>query len=118
MQGGEVLTPVTAQNTEYFTLIGNLDYRIPPNWNVYVKGVYETARVSKSNGIFEKGNYRTSWNAQACVEYFPMKNSELLIFAHLLYKGYSLSDRAKTIGGISADKQRFSIGLVYSIPVF
>lgn len=118
MQGGGVLTPVTAQNTEYFTLIGNLDYRIHPNWNVYVKGVYETARVSKSNGIFEKGNYRTSWNAQACVEYFPMKNSELLIFAHLLYKGYSLSDRAKIIGGISADKQRFSIGLVYSIPVF
>lgn len=118
LQGGNIMNPVTAQNTEYFTLIGNLDYRIHPNWNVYVKGVYETARVYKSNGIFEKGNYRSSWNAQACVEYFPMKNSELLIFAHVLYKGYSLNERAKTIGGICADKQRFSIGLVYSIPVF
>ncbi len=117
-QGNSQPAAVTAQNTEYFTLIGNVDYRIHPHWNVYVKGVYETARVYKSNGPFEKGSYRTSWNAQACVEYFPMKNSELLIFAHLLYKGYSLTDRAKSMGGSCADKQRFSIGLVYSIPVF
>lgn len=117
-QGTDMLSPATAQNTEYFTLIGNVDYRIHPNWNVYVKGVYETARVYKSNGLFEKGNYRTSWNAQACVEYFPMRNSELLIFAHLLYKGYSLTERAKALGGNCPDQQRFSIGLVYSIPVF
>ena len=118
LQGSNVQMPVTAQNTEYFTLIGNLDYRIHPNWNVYVKGVYETARVYKANGPFEKGNYRTSWNAQACVEYFPLKNSELLVFAHLLYKGYSLSGRSKLLGGVCPDNQRFSIGLVYSIPVF
>lgn len=117
-QSSDLPMAVTAQNTEYFTLIGNVDYRIHPHWNVYVKGVYETARVYKANGPFEKGIYRTSWNAQACVEYFPMKNSELLIFAHLLYKGYHLTDRAKTMGAFSPDKQRFSIGLVYSIPVF
>ena len=118
LQGSNVPMPVTAQNTEYFTLIGNVDYRIHPHWNVYVKGVYETARVYKSNGTFEKGLYKSSWNAQACVEYFPMKNSELLIFAHLLYKGYNLTNRAQALGGISPDKQRLSIGLVYSIPVF
>lgn len=118
LQGADIPMPVTAQNTEYFTLIGNVDYRIHPHWNVYVKGVYETARVYKSNGPFEKGNYRTSWNAQACVEYFPMKNSELLVFAHLLYKGYSLTERGRALGSFCPDKQRFSIGLVYSIPVF
>ena len=49
-------------------------------------------RVSyKTNGPFEKGLYRTTWNVQACVEYFPMRNSELLIFAHLLYKGHHLT---------------------------
>ena len=118
LQGSNIPMPVTAQNTEYFTLIGNVDYRVHPHWNVYVKGVYETARVYKSNGTFEKGLYKSSWNAQACVEYFPMKNSDLLIFAHLLYKGYNLTNRAQALGGISPDKQRFSIGLVYSIPVF
>ena len=72
----------------------------------------------KANGHFEKGLYRTTWNAQACVEYFPMRNSELLIFAHLLYKGHHLTRRAQALGSTSPDTQRISVGLVYSIPVF
>ena len=90
--------PTTAENAEYFSTIANFDYRIHPNWNVYVKGAYETASVYKANGIFEKGLYRTTWNAQACVEYFPMRNRELLIFAHMLYKGHHLTERAKGLG--------------------
>jgi hypothetical protein len=118
LQGPAVLTPTTAENAEYFSTIANFDYRIHPNWNVYVKGAYETASVYKANGIFEKGLYRTTWNAQACVEYFPMRNRELLIFAHMLYKGHHLTERAKALGAVSPDTQRFSIGLVYTIPVF
>lgn len=118
MQGPVVTSPATAQNTEYFTLIGNIDYRIHPNWNVYVKGAYETAGVYKTNGFFEQGLYRTTWNLQSCVEYFPMANSELKIFAHLLHKGHKLTDRARALGAVSPDTQRISLGLVYTIPVF
>lgn len=118
MQGPVVTSPATAQNTEYFTLIGNIDYRIHPNWNVYVKGAYETAGVYKTNGFFEQGLYRTTWNLQSCVEYFPMANSELKIFAHLLHKGHKLTDRARALGAVSPDTQRISFGLVYTIPVF
>lgn len=118
LQGPSIVTPATAQNAEYFTTIANFDYRIHPNWNLYVKGAYETAGIYKANGLFGKGLYRTTWNAQVCAEYFPMRNSELLIFAHLLYKGHHLTSRAKALGGMSPDTQRVSIGLVYSIPVF
>lgn len=118
MQMGEGYTPVTAQNAAYFTLVANWDYRIHPNWNIYMKGAYETASVYKTNGWFEKGLYRTTWNVQGCVEYFPMRNSELLIFAHYLHKGHHLTDRARALGSISPDKQRFSVGLIYTIPVF
>ncbi len=118
LQGEMVANPVTAQFVEYFSAIANFDYRIHPNWNVYVKGAYETSSVYKSNGLFEKGKYRTAWSGQACVEYFPMRNSELLVFAHFLYKGYGLTERAKAMVGDCPDKQRFSIGLIYSIPVF
>ena len=118
MQGAVVENPVTAQNTEYLTIIGNFDYRFHPHWNAYIKGAYETAGVYKTNGHFEKGHYRTTWNIQGCVEYFPMENSELMIFAHLLHKGHKLTDRARALGGIAPDKQRISIGLVYTIPVF
>lgn len=118
LQGSSLAAPCTAQYAEYFTAIANFDYRVHPNWNVYVKGAYERAGIYKANGPFEKGLYRTTWNAQACVEYFPMRNSELLIFAHLLYKGHHLTRRARALGGESPDTQRISVGLVYSIPVF
>lgn len=118
LQGAAVEAPVTAQNTEYFTLIGNFDYRIHPNWNVYVKGAYETAGVYKTNGFFGRGLYRTTWNLQGCVEFFPNRNSELKIFAHMLYKGHDLTERARALGAISPNSQRVSLGLVYTIPVF
>lgn len=110
--------PATARHATYFTLIANLDYRIHPNWNIYVKGAYETTGVYQTNGIFSEGLYRRTWNAQACLEYFPMKNSELLIFLHLLYKGNHLTEQGKAVGALSPDTQRISLGLVYSIPVF
>lgn len=118
MGNPELFTPSTAQNVSYFTIIADFDYRIHPNWNIYVKGAYETSSIYKTNGIYEKGLYRKTWNAQACLEYFPMKNSELLIFLHLLYKGNQLTRHSKAIGATCPDTQRISLGLVYSIPVF
>ena len=118
MQGAMVENPVTAQHTEYLTIIGNFDYRIHKHWNAYIKGAYETAGVYKANGLFEKGLYRTTWNLQGCVEFFPMTNSELMIFGHVLHKGHKLTDRARALGAIAPDTQRISVGLVYTIPVF
>lgn len=118
MQGPMVYTPTTAMNTEYLTFIADIDYRFHPHWNAYIKGAYETAGVYKENGIFEKGLYRTTWNIQGCVEFFPMRNSELRIFGHLLHKGHKLTSRARALGAVSPDTQRISFGLVYTIPVF
>ena len=118
MQGPMVENPVTAQNTEYLSVIADFDYRFHPHWNAYIKGAYETAGVYKANGLFEKGLYRTTWNLQGCVEFFPMTNSELMIFGHVLHKGHKLTDRARALGAIAPDTQRISVGLVYTIPVF
>lgn len=118
MQGPMVYTPTTAMNTEYLTFIADIDYRFHPHWNAYIKGAYETAGVYKENGIFEKGLYRTTWNIQGCVEFFPMRHSELRIFGHLLHKGHKLTSRARALGAVSPDTQRISFGLVYTIPVF
>lgn len=109
---------VTAQHVSYLTTIANVDYRIHSHWNLYLKGAYETGGVYKTNGPYEEGAYRRTWNFQACAEYFPMKNSELLIFFHLLYKHYGMTERAQALGARSYDTQRVSLGLVYTIPVF
>lgn len=109
---------VTAQHVSYFATIANFDYRVHRHWNLYVKGAYETGSVYKANGFYEKGLYRCTWNVQACAEYFPMENSELLIFLHLLYKNHGLTQRAKALGADDYSSQRISLGLVYTIPVF
>ena len=118
MQGPSFHTPATAMNTEYLTFIADMDYRFHPHWNVYIKGAYETAGVYKANGLFEKGVYRTTWNLQGCIEFFPMANSELKIFGHIVHKGHRLTDKARALGAISPSTQRISFGLVYTIPVF
>ena len=109
---------VTAQNTQYLSFIANFDYQFHPKWNAYVKGAYETAGVYKDNGFFSKGRYMTSWNAQACLEWFPFSEDKgFKVFAHYLYKGHGLADRAKALMAVKPHTQRLSLGIVYVIPV-
>ena len=110
--------PVTAQNVDYFTVIANLDYKFHPKWNAYVKGAYETASVYEANGPFAAGRYMTSWNAQACLEWFPSSADEgFKVFLHALYKGYSLTENANALGAVMPHTQRISLGIQYIIPV-
>lgn len=115
MRGG---LPVTARNTEYLTFIANVDYRFHPKWNGYIKGAYETAGVYEANGPFAAGRYLTSWNAQACVEWFPFAEDEgFKVFLHYLYKGYDLTENADALGAVMPHTQRISLGIQYIIPV-
>lgn len=119
-------TPVSAQNVEYFTTIANLDYRVHKNWNVFIKGAFETAGVYKSNGtkangevLFSKGLYKRTWNGQLCAEYIPMpERDNLRFYAHLLYKKYNYTEQGRKLGAVNNDMQRITLGLVYTIPVF
>ena len=110
--------PVTAQNAQYLTVIANFDYRFHPKWNGYIKGAYETAGVYEDNGIFAAGRYMTAWNAQGCLEWFPFEeDGGFKVFAHYVYKGFDLTDRALAIGGSKPHTQRISLGIQYIIPV-
>lgn len=115
---GPGLTPVTAQNVEYLTLIANIDYRFHPKWNGYVKGAYETASVYEANGPFAAGRYTVGWNAQACMEWFPFdEDGGFKVFLHYVYKGYELEANAKALGAVLPHTQRLSLGIQYIIPV-
>ena len=119
LQGqGRGMLPVTAQNTQYLSFIVNLDYQFHPKWNAYIKGAYETASIYEANGIFAKGRYMTSWNAQACLEWFPFAEDKgFKVFAHYLYKGHQLTENAEVMMASMPHTQRISLGLVYVIPV-
>ncbi len=112
------IVPVTAQNAQHFTVIADFDYQFHPKWNAYVKGAYETAGIYEANGIFEKGRYITSWNAQACLEWFPFTEDKgLKIFAHYVYNGHKLTENALALNAVLPHNQRISLGLVYVMPV-
>lgn len=119
LQGqGRGMLPVTAQNTQYLSFIANLDYQFHPKWNAYIKGAYETAGIYEANSIFAKGRYLTSWNAQACLEWFPFTEDKgFKVFAHYLYKGHHLTENAEVMMASMPHTQRISLGLVYVIPV-
>lgn len=110
--------PRTATNVSYFTTIANIDYRLNSHWNVYAKGTYELGNVYKSTDEFTSGNYRRSSSIQLCAEYFPMADSELLVYCHLVHKNVHLTQRARKWGGDGYNSQRFTIGIVYTLPVF
>ena len=114
------LSPVTtvAQNIQYLTVIGNVDYRFHPKWNGYLKGAYETAGIYEDNGPFVKGRMMNAWNAQACLEWFPFEEDKgFKVFAHYVYKGFELTENAKALGATKPHTQRISLGIQYIIPV-
>ena len=111
-------TPATAQNVQYLTFIANLDYQFCPKWNAYIKGAYETASVYDENGVFSEGRYITSWNAQACLEWFPFSQEKgFKVFAHYVYKAHELTDKANALRAVMPHTQRVSLGVQYIIPV-
>ena len=116
---GSGMTPVTARNVDYLSFIARFDYQFHPKWNAYVKGAYETTSVYDGNGVFAAGRYMNGWNAQTCVEWFPLgKSKGLRMFAHYLYKGYELTPLAKNaLNAAKPDIQRVSLGVLYVIPV-
>lgn len=113
-------TPQTLKHTEYMTAIADIDFRFHKKWNVYIKGAYETGRIYKANCGLEPGLYRVSWNAQTSMEYYPLNNSELKLYLHILYKGYHLTKLSRQFSPdfLLKNTQRISIGFVYKIPVF
>ena len=108
----------TAQNVQYLTFIANVDYQFTPKWNAYVKGAYENGGVYDANGVYDKGRYITSWNAQACLEWFPFSEEKgFKVFAHYLYKAHKLTDKANALMTDMPHTQRASLGIQYIIPV-
>lgn len=108
---------VTAQYAQYLTWIANIDFRLHPKWNMYVKGTYETGSIYKDNRIFERGMYRKTWNTQLCVEYYPLKRKDLQIFLHLSHKKIHFTEIARKIGGEDFSTQQIMLGMLYTIPV-
>ena len=62
------------------SLVAKVNYRFLPKWNVFVKGMYETASVFKATGDIEKGKYRTSYGYLTGIELSHGKQLAFLLY--------------------------------------
>ena len=100
---------------EYMSVVTKLNYRFTPNWNVFVKGMYETASLDKKVGEFADGKYRTSLGYFAGLEYYPIENSNLHFF--LTYVGRKF-DYTSKVALKDYDTNRVSVGFIYQMKMF
>lgn len=106
-----------AFDTSYLSVIAKCNYRFLPKWNVFLKGMYETASVDKTCGGIEKGNYRTSWGYLAGLEYYPMETN-LHFFLTYVGRSYDFTSRARILGQENYNTNRVSVGFIWQMPVF
>ena len=102
-------------NTSYMSLVTKLNYRFADKWNVFVKGMYETASVTEESELVAKGKYRTSLGYLAGLEYYPME-SNLHFF--LTYVGRSYLYNEELINTANYQTNRVSVGFIYQLPMF
>ena len=106
------------KNTEYFSAMALFKYRVLPDWNLVIQGMYETASLSKNFDSAEKGKYRTSLAYMGGVEYYPIKNGNLHFFLMYIGRKYDYTERAKQYKNADYNTDRISIGYIYQLPMF
>lgn len=110
--------PVRVQNCAYFSLVAELQYRFHPKWQLFAKGMYETASLYKADGPYEKGKQRTAWGYQGGIEFYPMADENLHLFLMGSGRAYALTEKAKASGVWIENTGRLSVGFVYKLPLF
>lgn len=106
--GGEVWM----SDVYYTSFITKLNWQFVPRWNLMLKGMYETASVTK---IDRFKDFRKSYGYVGSVEYYPIKGQDLHIF--LAYVGKKVTYKE----GVGLDKyntNRIELGFKYRIKAY
>ena len=103
----------------YFSVVTKLNYRFADKWNVFVKGMYETASTTHGYPLhypaIEEGKYRTSLGYLGGIEYYPME-SNLHFF--LTYVGRHYMYNHELVNYKDYSTNRVSVGFIYQLPMF
>lgn len=99
-------------DVHYNSFITKANWQFAPQWNLMLKGMYETASVSK---IEKFKNYRKSYAYMAGVEYYPVKKQDFRVF--LTYIGRKF-DYKEGLGLADRNTNRVELGFMYRIKAF
>lgn len=118
----EIVTPgadAVFTDVAYNSFVLHFNHFITPKWNIFAKGMYETASVAKTQGSVEKGRYRTSWGYIGGIEYYPMKDRNLHFFLAYVGRRFNYSPMAQNqYGMVNYNTNRLSVGFIWQMPVF
>ncbi len=103
----------------YLSLVSKLNYRFADKWNVFVKGMYETASIKdmtdpQAYPFITNGKYRTSLGYLGGIEYYPME-SNLHFFLTYVGRHYIYEEIANKA---DYSTNRVSLGFIYQLPMF
>lgn len=104
-------------NAMYNSVVAKINYRLSPKWNLFAKGMFDTAGEFKAAEGYGKGNYRTSIGYVAGVEYYPM-DTNLHFFLTYVGQNNLYTERAKAAGSKDNCTQRVALGFIYQLPIF
>lgn len=99
-------------DVHYNSFITKMNWQFAPQWNLMLKGMYETASVSK---VEQFKDYRKSFAYMGSLEYYPVKSQDFRVF--LAYVGRKFNFSAKS-GLQDYNTNRFELGFMYRIKAY
>ena len=102
-------------DVHYNSFITKLNWQFAPQWNLMLKGTYETASVTK---VEEWKDYRKSMMYLASVEYYPVKSQDFRVFLAYLGRHYNYSNNVASYGLSDHSTNRIELGFMYRIKAF
>lgn len=96
----------------YNSFITKANWQFAPSWNLMLKGMYETASVTKMEQF---KNYRKSFGYMGSIEYYPAKQQDFRLF--LAYVGRKF-DYSTKCGLKDYNTDRIELGFMYRIKAY
>ena len=109
---GDALGNVYLGKVHYNSFITKANWQFAPSWNLMLKGMYETASVTKMEQF---KNYRKSFGYMGSIEYYPAKQQDFRLFLAYVGRKYDYSTKCD-LKDYNTD--RIELGFMYRIKAY
>lgn len=109
---GDALGNAYFGKVHYNSFITKANWQFAPSWNLMLKGMYETASVTKMEQF---KNYRKSFGYTGSIEYYPAKQQDFRLFLAYVGRKYDYSTKC---GLKDYNTDRIELGFMYRIKAY
>ncbi|MXV39263.1 porin [Flavobacteriaceae bacterium Ap0902] len=102
------------EDVNYDTYILKAEYQPSENWNIFLKGSYETSSVKNVENYDD--DFRKSYGYFGGLEYMPFQGQDLRVFLAYIGRKYEYNENLAYLKDY--DTNRVSIGMMYRIKAY